>query len=131
MGVRNPSAATNTFIGPLPATAAETIVFTTPLLNLSLDNATVLLYFCIDITAGATATAHRFIIRRGTALTSPSVMVATLQTTEVAGARNTGSGVYFDLPGVAADLQYTLTIQQIAATGAGSFIDGSLLAMVL
>jgi len=42
MGVRFPSVSSTTFIGPLPASAAETALITSPTLNLSLDNQVVM-----------------------------------------------------------------------------------------
>lgn len=131
MGVRLPSVFTNTFIGPLPANANETIIFQLPPISPQIDNAPILFFWCLDVTGGTTATGHVVRIRRGTALTGALVMVLNMVTTEVAGARNVASGVYFDTPGVVAGQQYVLTLSQTAATGAGTFNDGAFMAACL
>jgi hypothetical protein len=131
MGVRFPSVATNTFVGPLPGTAAETVVLTTPPINEPIDNAQVLLFYAIDISPGATVASHVFRLRRGPLATSPLVNVVNFVTTVTTPARLESSGMYFDFPGIVAGQQYSLTVVQTAATGAGNFNDGVLIAMVL
>jgi hypothetical protein len=131
MGVRLPSAATNTFIGPLPASAAETIVCTTPPLSLPLDSAQVFLLWFWSAIVGASSTFSQFNIRRGTSLTSPIVNAGIVAIANTAANGIFASGTYFDLPGAAADIQYTLTVQQGAATAAGTFRDCALIAYCL
>jgi hypothetical protein len=131
MGVRMASVFSNTFIGPLPANANETLMFTTGPLGLAVDNAPVMLFFIGTVVAGTSTTSHNYRLRRGTLVTSPLIHTAAFAQTCAAGNTVVVSGCYFDLPGVAAGLQYSLTIAQAAATVAGVFSDGALLAMVL
>lgn len=131
MGVRFPSVASNTFVGPLPANATETVVLTTPPINEPIDNAQVLLYWMADITAGTAVTSHIFRIRRGTTTSGVLIGLGSWADTVVAGAFLLSSGAYADNPGVVAGQQYSLTVVQSAATGAGTWLDGALIAMVL
>lgn len=131
MGVRFPSVATTTFIGPLPANATETVILTTPPINEPIDNAQVILYWMAAITAGTSVTGHNFRIRRGTT-TAGAVIGANAWTFTTVATNNTVvSGCYVDLPGIVAGQQYSLTVIQQAATVAGTFNDGCLIAMVL
>lgn len=131
MGVRFPTVATNTFVGPLPASAAETVVLTTPGISEPIDNAQVLLLWTASITPGTSTTSLVFRLRRGTLATSPLVNVASFGFTTVAANLTTVSGWYFDSPGVVAGQQYSLTVVQTADTVAGAWVDGALVAMVL
>jgi hypothetical protein len=131
MGVRFPSVATTTFIGPLPASAAETLVFTTPPINEPVDNAQVLILWSAVITPGTSTTSLVFRVRRGTLVTSPLVNAAGWGFTTVAANLLFCSGWYPDNPGVVAGQQYSLTVVQTADTVAGAFVDGSMIAMVL
>lgn len=131
MGVRFPSVSSNSFVGPLPANANETVVLTTPPLTVPLDFApvTLLWYFCY--LAGTGNTAALFNIRRGTTVGGALVSVAPDTSPAVAGAQTGYSGIYFDVPGAVAGQQYSLTIQQFAATAAGQFKDGAFIAFAL
>lgn len=131
MGVRFPSVATTTFIGPLPASAAETLVFTTPPINEPIDNAQVLLFWSCVITPGTSTTSLVYRVRRGTLVTSPLVNAAAWSFTTVAANLLFNSGWYPDNPGVVAGQQYSLTVVQTADTVAGAFVDGAMIAMVL
>jgi hypothetical protein len=131
MGVRFPSVATNTFVGPLPASAVETVVLTTPPINEPIDNAQVLLFWMAAINPGTSTTALVYRLRRGTTIAGALVGVAGLQVSVAAGVPNLASGWYFDFPGVVAGQQYSLTVVQTADTVAGAFVDGCLIAMVL
>jgi hypothetical protein len=130
-GVRIGSAFSNTFIGPLPANANETLVFTTGPVGLAVDNAAVLIFWMACITAGTTVTLHNYRLRRGTLVTSPLVNATVMGQTVAATNAVTTSGCYADQPGVAAALQYSLTVAQGGATAAGTFVDGMLIAAVL
>jgi hypothetical protein len=131
MGVRFPSVASNTFVGPLPANATETVILTTPPINEPVDNAQVLLLWFTSITAGTSTTSFQFKIRRGTTITGTVILAGTCFVTVVAAQNYISSGCYFDLPGIVAGQQYSLTIIQGAATVAGTFLDGALMALVL
>lgn len=131
MGVRFPSVASTTFIGPFPATAAETIVLTTPPLTIPLDFAQIILMCSACITAGTGVISHTFRVRRGTALTGVQVNLAPWGSLSTAGSNTMYSFWYVDTPGAVAGQQYSLTVAQNGATAAGVWVDGALLAFAL
>jgi hypothetical protein len=131
MGVRFPTAYSNTFIGPLPASAAETVLLTTPPINEPIDNATVLLFWSACITAGTATTFWQFRLRRGTTTGGTAINVGVWQLNVTAAQAFNPSWWYFDNPGIVAGQQYSLTVVQSGATGAGTWNDGALVAMVL
>lgn len=131
MGVRFPSVQSSTFVGPLPASAAETIVCGVGPLNPSIDGAPVLIFWSMTYTPGTSNTAAIFTLRRGNTLAGVAFQLQPWQTPVTAGARVIASGWYPDSPGVVAEQVYILTIQQVAATVAGTLPDVSLIAMVL
>lgn len=131
MGVRFPQIASTTFVGPLPASAAETVILTTPPLNISLDFSQIIIQWACDILAGASTTSLVFRLRRGTTVAGTLINAAAWTHTLAAAASAVMSGVYVDTPGAVAGQQYSLTVVQTAATGAGTFNDGCLLAFAL
>ena len=131
MGVRLASVFSTTFIGPLPASAAETVCLTTGPIIEAVDNAAIILLWFAAITAGTSVTSHVFRVRRGTTTAGAQVGANPWSDTVAAAAFLATSGVYVDTPGVVAGQQYSLTVVQTAATVAGVFNDGCLLAMVL
>ncbi len=131
MGVRLPSVASTTFVGPLPASAAETVILVTPPISEPIDNAQVILEWQASITAGTACTSLVFRIRRGTLATGTFIGANAWSFTTVAANLTTVGGLYVDSPGSVAGQQYALTVVQTAATGAGTFSDGCLLAMCL
>lgn len=131
MGVRFPTVATTTFIGPLPASAVETVVLTTPPINEPIDNAQIILMWMGLINAGTGTSQLGWRIRRGAGITGTQLGVAVWVNTQTVGVTNVSGGFYFDFPGVVAGQQYSLTVSQTGATAAGAWQDGSLLAMVL
>jgi len=131
MGVRLATVFSTTFIGPLPANATETLVLTTGPISMALDNAQVILLWFACILAGTSVTSHVFRIRRGTTTAGAALNANPWQNAAIAAAQTTSSGVYVDSPGVVAGQQYSLTVVQTAATVAGTFEDGCLMAIVL
>lgn len=131
MGVRFPSIATTFFVGPLPASAVETVILTTPPLNISLDFAQIIICWACNITAGTGTTGLTFRVRRGTTTGGPSVTATAWPLTLAAGNTGIGSGCYVDTPGAVAGQQYSLTVIQTGATVAGVYNDGCLLAFAL
>ena len=131
MGVRFPSVTSNTLANALPASAAETVVLITPPINEPIDNAQVILQWFLSLTAGTSTTGFNVRIRRGTTVAAPVVFNGPWQFTTVAGNFATFGGCLADSPGIVAGQQYCLTLIQTAATGAGTFTDGTLIAMVL
>jgi hypothetical protein len=131
MGVRFPSVQTSTFVGPFPASNAETVVLVTPPLNLPLDLATVFIQWLLAFAGGTGVTSFQYRLRRGTTAGGALVTAGIQAMAATAGVNNFHSGVYFDTPGAVAGQQYALTVQQFTATGASTFNDGSMLAFVL
>lgn len=131
MGVRFPSVQSNTFIGPLPASGAETVVLTTPPLTLTLDFAQVILLWAFTFVAGTGTTSCSFRLRRGTTVSGALINLQVPNAPAVAAANANYSGTYFDTPGAVAGQQYSLTIVQNGATAAGTFPDGALIAFAL
>lgn len=131
MGVRFNSIASTTFVGPLPASAVETVILTTPLLNPALDFSQVFILWACDILAGTGTTALVFRLRRGTTAAGALVNAAAWTHTLAAGNSAVVTGCYPDSPGAIAGQQYSLTVSQTGATAAGTFNDGSLIAFAL
>jgi hypothetical protein len=132
MGVRFPSVRTNVIVNANLVTVAETVIATTPPLNLPLDFADILLlaYFVIN-PVGASTTSVSWRIRRGTTTAGAQVMVSPGSTPATAGVFFSTSMQYFDTPGAVAGQQYTLTCNQNAATANGTVVDVFLAAFVL
>lgn len=120
MGVRFNSVFSTTFVGPLPASATETVICTTPPLTPAIDSAAIFLFWAFALLAGTGTTTVAFNIRRGTsvsgALVTPSAWVQAL----AAGANGNITGVFPDTPGPVTQQQYSLTIIQNGATAAGT-----------
>lgn len=132
MGVRFPSVQSSVFVGPLPGNANETVVCTTPPFTPSLDGATIILEWFWTALAGATQTFFQMAIRRGTTVAGTLIGASALWAgSTTAGASYQGSGSYFDTPGNVSGQQYSLTLIQGAATGAGTFRDVALVAFSL
>lgn len=131
MGVRFPSIASTTFVGPFPANATETVILSTPPLNVSLDFSQIFLLWACDILAGTGVTALVFRLRRGTTTAGTLINAAAWTHTIAAGNSAVLNGVYPDIPGAVAGQQYSLTCVQTGATAASTFTDGALLAFAL
>lgn len=131
MGVRLASVFSTTFIGPLPASAVETVCLTTGPIIEAIDNAAIILLWMASITPGTSTTSLVYRIRRGTTAAGAQVGAGAWSFTTVAANLTTVSGFYVDSPGIVANQQYSLTCVQTADTVAGSWVDGALLAMVL
>lgn len=131
MGVRFPSVASTTFIGPIPANATETVILTTPPLTLSLDFSQVILLWSCSILAGTSTTSFVFRIRRGTTAAGTTIFQTSWPFTIAAGSTFSGGGSYVDTPGAVAGQQYSFTLVQTAATVAGTYNDGALIAFAL
>lgn len=131
MGVRMFSCFTSTFIGPLPANATDTLAMTTPGVSQAVDNGQVVLLGFAGITAGAGTTAIVLRLRRGALVTSPVFTGGAWTQTVPAGNGHLMPILYQDAPGVVAGQQYSLSVAQTGATGAGTWQDGCLMAVVL
>lgn len=130
MGVRYPSVQSNTLVNASVGINTETVVVTSPPLNIPLDFATVFLVWFMLHTVGTTAVTTQYRLRRGTAITGALINVSQA-ITAVAGNIILGSGCYFDVPGAVAGQQYSLTCIDPASTVAGAIQDACLLAFAL
>ncbi len=130
MGVRYPSVSTTTILGTLPANGAETIIATTPPLNLPLDFAQVILLWYFLGNSGASTSALVFNLRRGTTLAGTLINVSSGSgVTAAAGVRF--GGCYVDTPGAVAGQQYSLSELGVGTTGAGVSNDVCMIAFAL
>jgi hypothetical protein len=130
MGVRNATVQSNTIVAVNPANGVETIICTTGIMGLVQDNAIVLIQFYAFMAVGASATLEKYLLRRGAALTS-TLLNANVQNSVVASTANMRSGCYFDSPGIAGQVQYSLTYTVSGGAAAGQVNDVCLIAMVL
>ena len=132
MGVRFPSVSSSTFVGPLPANATETVICTTPPLTLPLDFAMVMLFWEWSMTSGTATTSIIMRLRRGTTVSGTLVNTNNYTiSTPTAGNAYLLTGCFFDTPGAVGPIQYSLTTQQNAATGAGTNLEVALMAFAL
>ncbi len=131
MGVRFPFVASTTIANATLVTTTDTVVVTSPAINLTYDGALVLLLWFIRLASGVGVTAINYSLRRGTLVSSPIVTVATISVPESASAAVMRSSFYVDTPGIVANQQYSLTVAQIGATGNGSVSDVALAALLL
>lgn len=132
MGVRFPSVFSKTFVGPLPAGSAETVVLVSPPLTLPLDFATVIILCSANITPGASTTSFTYNLRRGTTTAGTILTFAGGWTFPIIAGNPTGTLMHInDTPGAAAGVQYALTVQTNGATAAGAWNDGYITAFCL
>jgi hypothetical protein len=118
MGVRFPFVFTGTVLNPLPASAVETLFFTTPPFSPAFDFAVILVEAFLAITAGTGTTSVSISIRRGTLVTSPTLLGLT-PFTVAAGNSAMLRIVAQDTSGPLANVQYSMTVVQTGATAAG------------
>lgn len=130
MGVRLGSSSSNTILGSPIVTTAETVIFTTPPVNLVQDNALILVFWEAVITLTAGTTACTFRLRRGTTTAGALVNVAQAITV-TASTTIKFSGVYQDTPGIVAAQQYSLSATMTAAAANSTVNDGCIAAVVL
>src|SRR2546423_5725345 len=130
MGVRFPSVASTAILNSPIITTAETVIVTTPALNLPFDGAQVLLFiYCvITLTAGTSAFTPR--LRRGTTTGGTLINVAQAITV-TASTTFEYSSWYPDSPGVVAEQQWSLTMTMTAAGANSTVQDVALVAMCL
>jgi hypothetical protein len=126
MGIHTATVSTTTLVNTaIPA--AETAVLTTPALSPGLDNASVFLWWWLQLATGAGGTAITWTLRRGSGIGGASVITGTL--TSVASTNIWMPGCWVDSPGVVGGQQYTLTLNDNGAAGVVAF--GSMLGVVL
>lgn len=120
MGVRFNSVFSTTFIGPLPASAVETVLVTSPPLTPAIDTAAIFLFWTFALLAGTGTVSATLTIRRGTSTAGANITPGGFVQAIAAGANGLFSGVWVDTPGAIAGQQYSLTITQNGATVAGT-----------
>lgn len=129
MGVRFPSVQSTTIVTAAPAAGTESVLCTTPGLNLPIDSAAVLLFGYAAIITGATITAIQLNLRRGTTVAGTLINIA--QNTLVGSATKVLMPiVYFDTPGIVAEQQWSLCGNFVGA-GASTTTDVCLIAFAL
>lgn len=123
MGVHNPSVSSNTVQTNPVVTTTEAVAFTSPPISPGVDGAILLIAWQVMITTGASVNTLTFRIKRGVVV-GGSVVGSSWVIPVLASAAQFYSGVYFDAPGTVAGQQYSITVQQGAATGNGTINDG-------
>jgi len=130
MGVRFPGGGQNWSVNVTLNTTTEGVIVVTPPISPSLDSAAIFIFWWFALNSGASVTACTPRVRRGNGIVGALVS----QTNAIpcaAGALSLYSGCFVDFPGIIAGLQYSLTGQQVAATGNGTVQDGCIIAMCL
>src|SRR6266849_7273364 len=119
MGVRLPSVASETIVNTTIVTTLETVIVTTPPLNLPLDFAAVIILGTLLWQVGTGTTSYTLRLRQGAGISGPvisglsNVTVSSIQVV-------TASIAYSDVPGAVAGQQYTITLSHTGSTGNGS-----------
>jgi len=86
----------------------EAIVVSSPSLSPPLDFAQVIILWFVQLLAGNTAATYKFRLRRGTAITGTQINVDVVTNGPPVSTGAIYSGVYVDVPGAVANLQYSL-----------------------
>jgi hypothetical protein len=130
MGVRFPGQGSTTIVNASVVTTAQTIICTTPPLNLPLDGALVMIFWWAVFATGSGVTSIIQNILRGATLTSTRINLGG-SIAATASSNTNLSGSYVDTPGAVAAQQYSLALTQGAATGNGTVSDVCLIAFAL
>jgi len=130
MGVRIGSQFTGTPLNVLPASAVETLIFTTGPLVIVSDEAMVQIVWSLVITVGTGTTALQIPLYRGPSLAYPGVPGGDFGVNVTAGTQVVIGGTWIDFPG-GGSIQYSLSVVQTGASGAGVIADGGLLVLML
>lgn len=135
MGVRFPGGGISRvpFAGPGVAVQQniETIIATTPLMNLPLDAALVCILWWVQWTVNTGATSVAVNIRRGATTGAASLLQAGQSQPVTAATGLYMSGVMVDNPGAVSAVQYSLTLLTAAATAGGTANDYAIYAFAL
>ena len=128
MGVRFPSVASRTIVGPVPASSAEFIVALCPPLPIPGDNDSVLIHWYFTMTVGTGTTLLQVRVRRGVDTSGIALGGGGWIAAATAGNTSVVAGYFPDNPGAAGAVSYVLTMQQFTATAAGVLNDACLFA---
>jgi hypothetical protein len=131
MGARLAEVTSATFLVQYPNTTIETVIATVGPISLAIDGAAVILRWFVCMYTGTASTGVNYRLRRGTDISGTLLGAAAWLDTQSAGVSYSRGGGYVDNPGVAAGLYYSLSVQQVAATGNATVKDVFLAAMVL
>lgn len=130
MGVRFPSGTATVLLANTLVTTAETLLVTCgPILQL-FDNAVVIVFWTAVVTFGTAATAIIPRVRAGTTLSgtvvnsAPSLTAVAANTAQISGSSTTTIGT-------SAGIQFSLSLQQVAATGNAAIAEAGISAIVL
>jgi hypothetical protein len=130
MGVRFPSVVCKGNIATQTVTNTETALQTSPPISPMLAGGIVLICWMCSLVAATASTNIGIIIRRGSGVGGVQIGGTWLQACSAAQNVNM-SGCWFDQPPEVANVQYTLTAQQISATANGNVGDVPMLVFVL
>ncbi len=133
MGVRYPTAMVNTAPNSVPAAGTEGVIMgPTPPINLPVDGALVLLWAFFTSTPGTGVTAYQPRIRRGTTIAGTQVFPVTGGAVAVTAGNITFLSIlWFDSPGILAEIQYVLTCIATGGVVGSGLQDACLAAIVL
>lgn len=130
MGVRFPSGTATVLLAATLVTTAETIVVTCgPIINL-FDSAVAIIFWTAVVTFGTAITAIIPRIRAGTTLagtlvnSAPSLTAIAANTAQISGSSTSTLGT-------SSGIQFSLTLQQVAATGNAAIAEAGISAIVL
>lgn len=130
MGYRTPSTASKVLQNASFPVNTETAALISDALNLPFDNSLVIIQWQVTYTGGSTGASLTPRLRRGNTVAGTLLNVAVAVTMVATNAIQL-CGVYFDLPGSVAGVQYTLSLNPPGGGTAGTLNDGCIIAMVL
>jgi hypothetical protein len=130
MGVHAVTKGTNTLVNTTIPTTTETLVCLLTFDALPIDFAQVLLIGQMLVIPGTATTLLQARIRQGNGTTGTSVGIADI-TGQTVGSGTGLCVLAIDTPGAVAGMQYSLTITQISATGAGSVNNATFMGFIL
>ncbi len=109
-------------------TTAETVLLTAPAITPPYDATQILIMAWAQLTTGVATTTVTPRIRRGTAITDPVVGEANAENVKAAaGSTEPFMIMVVETLGARAQVQYSFTLQQAAATGNGTALQGAIL----
>lgn len=113
-------------------TTTEAVVISAPRIAVPRQSVTAFIMAIAQLTTGAATTTVTPRIRRGTAIGSPLVGEANAITIgAAAGSSEQFYGFASEELALAADTEYSLTLQQAAATGNGTVLAAAILVLIL
>lgn len=112
-------------------TTSETVIVSSGAIAVPYETARLVIIACAQLTTGAGTTGVTPRIRRGTAITGTLVGEANVeQVKAVAGSTEFFAAMRFEEQSPAASVEYSLTLQQAAATGNGTALQAGIMVLV-